>query len=465
MIDTKLIHLFSMFSDEEKRKLRNWIKSDFVNKNEDIVTFFKFIDSRSAITDRTISKEKAHDFLYPNTTYHDLRIRHLIWMTTEVVENFIIYNSVSQHAALKKQILAQYYSDKELYKYANSNIEESIELMEKTKSGNASFHLQQYHNYALFYQINSRNKRTEDFKLQEVINHATLFSIIETLKYASIIQSLQKISELKIENHLLVSTLSLLENPIFLKDTAVRIYYNIYLVIRDENENAFTIFIKDLKANNESFASQDLKDLYLLAINFCVKKSNQNLLLYTKQAFELYVYAIQKGYLLEHQEISRFSFTNVVTLGIKLNEFTKTEKFIQQYADYISKEYRKNTVDFNSAKVFYSKEQPQKALKILLTNEFKDILWNLNAKYLVLKILFEKQDIETFAIYLKAFKNYIKRKSNIGYHQIYFIDVGKALTILMDINKKPENYSDFSFDKDTPDIDWFKKALNEMKKY
>lgn len=464
MYDSKLITLISIFSDEERRRLRKWIRSDFVNKNHDIVAFFEFIDSRSSLTERTISKEKAHDYLYPNTPYHDLRIRHLIWMTTEIVENFIIYNSVAQQASLKKQYLAQYYTDKELYKFANQTIEEGIAMMEKTKLGNAAYHLQQYHIYSLYYQINSRNKRTEDFKLQEVINHATLFSIVETLKYACIIQSLQKISELKIENHLLNSTLTLLENPVFLKDTAVRIYYNIYLVIRDENEKAFTIFIKDLKANNDSFTSQDLKDLYLLAINFCVKKSNQNLQAYTKQAFELYIYAIQNGYLLEHNEISRFSFTNVVTLGIKLKEFSKTEKFIQKHADDISIEYRKNTVDFNSAKVFYSKEQPQKALKILLTNEFKDILWNLNAKYLVLKILFETKDMETFAIYLKAFKNYIKRKSNIGYHQTYFINVGKALTVLMDIYKKPENYDSFSFDKETPDIDWFKKALNGIGK-
>ncbi len=464
MFESKLINLFSILSEEDKRKLRKWIKSDFVNKNVDIVAFFEYIDTRSSLSERTITKEKVHEYLYPNTPFHDLRIRHLLWMTTEIVENFIIYNSVAQQDSLKRQLLAQYYMENELYKFANQTIEEGIAMMEKTNLRNASYHLKQYHIHSLFYQINSRNNRSKDFKLQEVIDHATFFSVIETLKYACIIQSLQKISELKIENHLLNATLTLLENPVFFKDRAVRIYYNIYLVIRDEDENAFKAFIKDLRASNDYFTSQDLKDLYLLAINFCVKKSNQNLQDYTKQAFELYIYAIQKGYLIEHNEISRFSFTNVVTLGNKLKEFSKTEKFIQQYADYISIDYRKNTVDFNSAKILYSKEQPQKALKILLTNEFKDILWNLNAKYLVLKILFETKDVETFAIYLKAFKNYIKRKSNIGYHQKYFVNVGKALTILMDIYKKPEKHKGFIFDIDTPDIDWFNKALKETQK-
>jgi hypothetical protein len=59
MQDSKLINLISMLSDEERRKLRKWIKSDFVNKNEDIIAFFEFIDTRSSLTMRTVSKRKS----------------------------------------------------------------------------------------------------------------------------------------------------------------------------------------------------------------------------------------------------------------------------------------------------------------------------------------------------------------------------------------------------------------------
>lgn len=462
MLDSKLINLISTFSDEERRWLRKWIKSDFVNKNQDIIRFFEFIDTRNSFSERTLSKEKAFEYLYPGKPYHDLRIRHLLWMTTEVVEDFAIYNKLSKQSALQRQLLVEYYNEKELYKFAGQLMEESISLAEKSELRNASYHLQQYQLQALSYHLQSRNNRSQLFNLQQVIDHLTLFSIVETLKYACITQSLQKISELKVDNHLLETTLALLQHPVFLQDTAVRIYYHIYLVVRDEDEAAFKHFIKDLKASDAYFTPHDLKDLYLLAINFCVKKSNQNLEAYTRQAFELYLYAIQKGYLMEHHEISRFSFTNVVTLGIKLKEHAKAEKFIQEYAKAIAVDYRKNTVDFNTAKVLYAKEQPQKALKILLTNEFKDLLWNLNAKYLILKILFETRDMAMFVIHLKAFKNFIKRKSNIGYHYTYFANVSKALTKLMDIQKKPEQYKDFRFDTATPDVDWFNKALDQL---
>jgi hypothetical protein len=300
--------------------------------------------------------------------------------------------------------------------------------------------------------------------LQEVIDHMTIFAVLETLKYGCIIQSLQKISAHQIENHLLEPVMAVLENTRFLEIIQVRIYYHIYRVITEEDEEAFRAFITDIKANNASFNLQDLKDLYLLAINFCIKKSNQNIEAYTRQAFELYIYAIGEGFLLEHHEISRFSFTNVVTLGLKLKEFDRTEQFVKKYSELIAPDYRKNTIDFNTAKLLYSREQYKKALKILLTNEFQDAIWNLNAKYLMLKIFFETGDMESFNSHLRSFRIYIKRRSNVGYHKQYFSQVLKSLTRLQQIVNHPGKYKNFTFEEGTPDIDWFNKSVVSLHK-
>lgn len=464
MYDTKLISLISTLNVERRRKLRKWIKSNFVNKNDDIIKFFEYIDSRKSLSPRSITKDKAHDFVYPQTQYNDLRIRHLLWMTTEIVEDFVAYSNIHQQPILYKQLLAQNYIEHEYYKLAEQIIEENIADLEHAKQRNVSYHLQHFQAQALYFRLKSRNDRSSAFNLQKVMDQLAIFSIIESLKYACISQSIQKISANMLNNHLLDATFKLLENPFFLNNTAVRIYYNTYKVLTNEDEDAYKELIIDLKESSNSFSLQDVRELYLSAINFCIKKSNQNIAEYTLQAFDLYIYAIQHKYLMEHNEISRFSFTNVVTLGLKLKELDRTEKFILQFSKSIHIEYRKMTVGFNMAKVQYAKGDLQKALKHLLTNEFNDILWNLNAKYLILKILFELNDMKMFAIHLKAFKMFVQRKANIGYHRDYFVNVGKALIILRDIQKQPEQFKDFSFSKDTADIEWFNKELAKIKK-
>lgn len=462
MYETKLINIYSNLSLDEKRKLRKWVSSDFVNKNEDISRFFEFIDSRKNITPRAVTKEKAHEFLYPNKPYHDLRIRHLIWMTTEILESFIVNIKIDDEFSMREQLLAKFYMQKDLFKHAQKSIETGIEWIEKNDIKNAEHYRTTFHLHSLYYDIQSRNIRTDDFNIDEIVNSFTIFTILETLKTSSRILSIQKVGETKTKHQLLEPILALLKNSSFLQLPQVRIYYNIYLVATDEDEKAFKQFIKDIKANEFLFSIHDLNELYRLAINFCIKKSNQNQVYYTNQTFELYLYTIEKGILLENNEISRFIFTNVVTLGIKLKKFARIENFISTYSRFISKEYQKNTIDFNTSKILYAKGQHEKALKILLTNEFKDTIWNLNAKDLILKIYFEQKDLESFHLQLNAFKMYVKRKTNIGYHKTYFTMLADAFKELQKIYKHPKKYKDFVFTSKTINVEWFNRMLSDM---
>ena len=115
-----------------------------------------------------------------------------------------------------------------------------------------------------------------------------------------------------------------------------------------------------------------------------------------------------------------------------------------------------------TAKLLYATNQSEKALRILLTNEFKDTLWNLNAKFLVLKILFEKRDVELFDVQFKAFRTYIRRQRNIGYHKNYFTNVCQSFSVLVDADKHPSKYKNYIFNKETPDFDWFNKTLYDL---
>ncbi|MFN8282561.1 MAG: hypothetical protein U0U67_05065 [Chitinophagales bacterium] len=462
MFGTKLIDIYSNLNLEEKRKLRKWISSDFVNKNEDILRFFEFIDSKKNVTERTVTKEKAHEYLYPNKKYHDLRIRHLIWMTTEILESFIVYIKMENELSLREQLLSKFYMQKDLYKHAQKTVESGIELMAKNNIKNAEYYKTNFHLHSLYYDIQSRNIRTNDFNIDEIANSFTIFAILETLKTSSRILSIQKVGETKTKHHLLEPILVLMQDPAFLQLPQVRIYYNIYLVATNEDEKAFKQFIKDIKANEILFSTHDLNELYRLAINFCIKKSNQNQTFYTKQALDLYLYTIDKSILIENNEISRFIFTNVVTLGIKLKKFARIEEFIKMYSKLINPEFRKNTIDFNTSKLLYAKGQSDKALKILLTNEFKDTIWNLNAKDLILRIYFEQKNIELFSTYLNAFNVYVKRKTNIGYHKTYFTHLIALFKELYKATKQPKKYAGFVFTSEMINVTWFNNMLAEM---
>jgi hypothetical protein len=464
MFETKLIQTYISLNKEEKRKIKKWMSFQLVNENYDVFRLFNFIVSRKKIDAKSVTKLKVHQYLYPNKPFNDLRIRHLLWMTTELVESFIVSISTDLKIGLKEKLLADFYIHKGLFAHANHIIQDAHTMIENESLKNAAFYRDVYDLGITYYDINSRNNRTKDFDINQSIYSFTAYTIIEVLKSACIVNTIQRVMEFKDQQYLLPAILDLLPNSAFLQIPIVRIYYNTYLFVSAENEDAFDSFLKDIQQNEDLFSLQDLNNLYRTAINFCIKKSNQNITYYTQQTFELYLYTIKKNILIEDNEINRFAFTNTVSVGIKLKEFEKVNSFMKDFSSLISKEYRKNTLDFNSAKILYATSQSDKALKILLTNEFKDTLWNLNAKFLVLKILLESKDFELFDVQFKAYKTYIRRQKNIGYHKTYFTNVCNAFMILTDANKNKEKYQTYLFDKQTPDVDWFNKAIIDIVK-
>ena len=92
--------------------------------------------------------------------------------------------------------------------------------------------------------------------------------------------------------------------------------------------------------------------------------------------FDLYLHAIEKKYLIENNELSRFSFSNIVTNGIKLKEYRKTIDFIDTYKHYIHLDYRENTIAFNLSKVWFAQKQYNKAMPALMQTEFKSFIEN-----------------------------------------------------------------------------------------
>lgn len=138
MIESKFIQTFLALNNDEKRYLKKWISSDFVNKNDDISKLYKFIETRRTINSRTISKERIHEYLYPNTEFNDLRIRHLIWQANEIVEDFIVYYRIKQKKEKKELMLARFFTERDLPKIANQHIENGLLELEKSSFRNSN---------------------------------------------------------------------------------------------------------------------------------------------------------------------------------------------------------------------------------------------------------------------------------------------------------------------------------------
>jgi hypothetical protein len=171
----------------------------------------------------------------------------------------------------------------------------------------------------------------------------------------------------------------------------------------------------------------------------------------------------KKQFLLDNNELNRFVFTNFITIALKLQHYSKAENFIELYNKLIHRTYRKDTINYNLARLFYSKKEYKNAIRILVTISLQDIFWELNAKVIQLKIYFETNDLDLLDNALFNFTQFIKRKKNIGYHKDYFLSIVKSFKYLLNANTKTKKELKIQIEKMTnsnePEKDWFVEQL------
>ena len=127
-------------------------------------------------------------------------------------------------------------------------------------------------------------------------------------------------------------------------------------------------------AHGHQFPPEETRDLYLLAINYCIKRLNEGHQRYAWEGLELYKEGLHQDILISNGLISRFSYRNIVAMGLVAEDFSWVASFISNYRSYLPKAHRESMFSFNMARLEYHRKHYDSALQLLQKSEYKDLL-------------------------------------------------------------------------------------------
>jgi len=190
--------------------------------------------------------------------------------------------------------------------------------------------------------------------------------------------------------------------------------------------NYFQSLKQGLIAQAALLPAKELRNLYTLAINYCIKRINTNeSAIFMREVFELYKQGMMDKALLEQGVLSKFTYKNTMTAGLQLKEFDWVEQHIPLYTVYVEEPYRANYQPYNTVKLYFAKGDYGKAMKLLIQVDYDDLFLNLDAKTMLMKIYYEEQSFEALDSFFHSFINYLQRKDIMGYHQQNYLNIIK----------------------------------------
>ncbi len=432
MEKTRLWEALVTLSRSELRAFDKFVRSPFFNQKEALVRLFSYL-RQCRETEQPPEAHSAFAAAYPRLPYDDQKLRLANSDLLFLLEHYLMYEESFADFERNKVYLARAYRKRHLPKHNQTALRE-VRLSRESRRWRHAEYFEDLHRIELeAFQLASAAKRYEAFNLQEISDLLDKTYAAQKLRHVCFALSHQAVTRMPYHFGLLQHVLAHVEHQNWLDVPAIALYYHAYHFLANPSaEEHFTRFRTMLHGSAEQFPTDELRALYLLALNFSIKKSND-----TGQAdwyrttLGLYQEALERDLLLENSMLSRFAYHNIVGVAVRLGEVDWAERFIHQYRPLLEENYREATFSLNMARVAYMRGAYGDALLYLQRADYKDFINGMNAKILQLKIYYESQGYDLLESHLDSIQHYVRRQRAVGYHRDNYLNIARCTRTLM----------------------------------
>lgn len=424
MDNSALFFVFLSLSPKERRDFELFVNSPYINRRNEVSRLFEFMVENIAISESALTKEKAWKYVFQNEEYDDKKMRYTMSFLLQALRQFLIYREVEEDLVQSQVLLCRSLRQRRLSKLFESEIQKTMELQEKQPYRNTHYH---YNNYLIQLEqgeYQSQKSRRGDLPLQKLADELTSFYVADFLKQNCSILSHQTVAQRNYSLKLLDEVLSHVETSDYSSSPAIEIYYCGYKALSDLNNESYFIQLKKLISQYWSnFPAHESREIYLMAINYCIKKLNKGDSKYLREGFDLYKSGLENEVFLEDGYLADFNYKNISRLGLYLGEYDWVEHFLNHYKKLLYPRTRENTYLYNLAYFYFQKPEYDKAMVLLQKVDFNDVLNNLDARRMLLKIYYELGEFEPLHSLLDSLKTYISRQKDVGYHKDTYLNL------------------------------------------
>jgi hypothetical protein len=414
-----LVRILRTCSKKEFRDMAKWFASPMHNLRKDVAKLFEYLMEEDHLyNDSFLEKEAAFKWIFSKEAYDDAKMRQTMYFTTKCVEEFLIYEALREDEVRARTALGNVYRKRKLDKPFQKNIRETKKLQEKQEFRNGQYLRNEYFIQQEQYYYLSGVKRLE-LNLQQMSDALDASYIADKLRQSCLMLAHQAVYKKQdYEIGMLDDVLKTVKTKDFLNHPAIAMYYFSYMAQTEkEDESHFLNLKHEIMEYGHLLPKAEIRDIYLLALNYCIGRINAGMSHYYRESFELYRRGLEQKVLLDGNVLSRYTFINVVTIGTNLREFDWVKFFIDDFQKYIEDKYRESIVSYSLGRLHFFRKEYDKAMVLFSQVEYDDILMNLNAKVMQIQMFYEQDDFDVLESLLESMRTYLVRKKVIGYHR------------------------------------------------
>lgn len=417
MEKSRLWEIYHALDPADYKQLRKWVRSPVFNQREHVVALFDYLE-QVYHKGKQPNREVAFAELFPSTPFDDHKLRLSMSLLLKATEQYLIWQEVQNDKVGTQLHLARAYRRLGAERHFTKAMRK-VENQQATQPWrNADYYSHQHAYYREHYEYLTEHQRAKELPLEAVQSHLDIAYLATKLRQSCLMVSHQAVFKQDYNYGMLAEALAFVEREEYLRYPAISVYYYAYLALaKPDHPEYFSTLKSELLAHRSIFPKVELRGLFLLAINYCIRQLNQGQQQYAREGLELYQEGLKAAVLQWDGLISNFAYTNIVALSVVCEEYAWAEHFVHAYRSKLDVRYQEDTFCYNLAVLEYKQGHFDEALSLLLFTQFPDTLLNISAKTITLKIYYELGEYDLLQAHLDAMRSFLQRKKMLASHK------------------------------------------------
>jgi hypothetical protein len=436
MKDSTLCKIYYGLAVKERTALRKAAESPSFNSRVEVIRLLDYLESAAKTTpaktnlsqntpepDKNKAWKAVQSGAKKSEPYHDGRMRHLQTYTLDLIRAFLGWSEWAMEPtnqahyflrSLKKHGLHEPFEKEQ--KVALLKLE--TQPLRSADYFNARFLLEMEQ-----WEVQRTTQRTDTSYLQNVNATFSALTALHVLRQACALRA-QQIFEGKelAEIPFLQETLDRCAAGYFKQQEAIDVYTLCFQVLTNpEDQFPFEQLKAKLPEVQTLFSEAELRDIVVMLINFCIRRINLGEKHYMSEAFEIYQIGLESQIFLENGYLSRFTYRNILNTALGLSQWDWAYLFLHQYKDLLHPREREQIFLYNLATYYFRKPDHDKALDLLWQFDSKEMLYNFDARRMLVRIYMDRKEFTALQSLLDTFAVYLHRHKKAGYHRLMYL--------------------------------------------
>ena len=421
MSESRVVNYVKNLAPKQKERFRTFVFSPYFNQHEKtkdlLVAILKLVNGKKAKEE--IDREALFKMVFPKEKIFDeQRLFNVMSYLKKLYQKFIAYEYLEKNETIEQLYTLEAANDRSQIDLLKNRAHFLKKKLQKKKIRDVDYYYTNYKLNLLWAGFDSNDEimdKSKEGMMQAMLDNFDKYYIAEKLRMCCQLNSDMQAMNVNFNFSFLEELLKYLrENwSIVENNLIIKLYYTI-LMSQNEKDAFYYNQLKEIIDTSQfNGLNEDQQvDLYKSAYNYCILKINNGDNDYSKELMELYKQGLERRLLFQNGELSDWIYKNITTLGCVLNQFDWTEKFINEYKQYLPPEKMANAYSYNKANLYFNKAQYDEVQSLLVNVQFTDFKYHINATILLMRTYYKILNTEALLSLIETFRIFLIRNKD-----------------------------------------------------